>query len=137
MEGGGLGYDPDKPGGTGPSIPNSLAIKFDLHSNAGESPNSTGLYLNGASPTTPAIDLTPYRIDLHSGHTFHARIESNGTQLTLSITDLTQYANFTTVLASGSAVESLIPQQAFAGFTAGTGATPSSIKILNWTWLTE
>jgi hypothetical protein len=137
MEGGGLGYGPDKPGGTGPSIPNSLAIKFDIHNNAGEVPNSTGLYLNGASPTTPFIDLTPYRINLQSGHTFHARIESNGTQLTLSVTDLNQYANFTTVLASGSTVESIIPQLAFAGFTGGTGATASSIKILNWTWSTH
>jgi Legume lectin domain/Bacterial Ig-like domain (group 3)/FG-GAP-like repeat len=133
-QGGGLGYGPDRPGASEPSIPNSLAIKFDTHNNAGESPNSTGLYLNGASPTTPSIDLSPYRINLQSGHTFHARIESNGTQLTLSITDLDQYANFTTVLASGSTVESIIPQQAFAGFTAGTGATSSSIKILNWTW---
>src|SRR5947199_1680586 len=45
--GGGLGY-----GG----IPNSVAVKFDLYSNAGEGNNSTGLYTNGASPTTPFVD---------------------------------------------------------------------------------
>src|SRR5262249_21919934 len=67
--GGGLGYGPDSPGGTG-GIPNSVALKFDTYSNQGEGPNSTGLYLNGASPTTPAIDLTPSGINLHSGSTF-------------------------------------------------------------------
>ena len=38
-DGGALGYA---------GIPNSVAIKFDLYNNAGEGPNSTGLYINGA-----------------------------------------------------------------------------------------
>ncbi|MBB5056715.1 hypothetical protein HDF16_001400 [Granulicella aggregans] len=134
-QGGGLGYGPATPGGGGAVIGNSLAIKFDTHNNAGEGTDSTGLYLNGASPTTPSIDLGRTGILFYTGHTFHARIESDGTNLTLSITDLDQYQNFTTKLYSGSGLESLIPAQAFAGFTAGTGATASSIKILNWTWI--
>ena len=40
-------------------IPASVAVKFDLWDNAGEGPNSTGLYVNGASPTVPAVDLSP------------------------------------------------------------------------------
>src|SRR5207302_8270219 len=40
--GGGLGYGPDAPGGTG-GIPNSVAVKFDLYSNNGEGNDSTGL----------------------------------------------------------------------------------------------
>jgi hypothetical protein len=134
-QGGGLGYGPAVPNGGGTVIGNSLAIKFDTHNNTGEGTDSTGLYLNGASPTTPSIDLGRTGILLYTGHTFHARIESDGTNLTLSITDLDEYENFTTKLYSGSGLESLIPAQAFAGFTAGTGATPSSIKILNWTWI--
>ncbi len=39
-------------------IPASVAVKFDLWDNAGEGPNSTGLYVNGASPTVPAVDLS-------------------------------------------------------------------------------
>ena len=41
---GGLGYQ---------DIPNSVAVKFDLWSNDGEGPNSTGLFLNGDKPTNP------------------------------------------------------------------------------------
>ncbi len=58
--GGGLGYA---------RIPNSVAIKFDLYNNSGEGPDSTGLYVDGAMPTMPAINLTGTGIDLHSGDT--------------------------------------------------------------------
>src|SRR5262249_25744639 len=54
--GGGLGYGPDTPGGAG-GIPHSIAVKFDLFSNQGEGNDSTGLYIDGASPTVPAIDM--------------------------------------------------------------------------------
>ena len=52
-DGGGLGYGPAQPNGAG-GIPNSVAVKFDLYSNAGEGADSTGIYVNGASPTVPA-----------------------------------------------------------------------------------
>ena len=39
--GGGLGYGPSHPGGT-PGIGKSVAVKFDLYSNAGEGSDSTG-----------------------------------------------------------------------------------------------
>ncbi len=45
--GGGLGYA---------GMANSVAVKFDIYDNAGEGSNSTGLYLNGAVPTVPAIN---------------------------------------------------------------------------------
>ena len=50
--GGGLGYGPDSTAGAA-GIGKSVAVKFDIYSNAGEGINSTGLYTNGASPTTP------------------------------------------------------------------------------------
>ncbi len=130
--GGALGYagpyrggNPGAPAGLG----DSLAIKFDLHDNAGESPNSTGLYFNGASPTTPALDLYPSRVDLHSGHTFHARISYFRGAISLSITDLTSYAVFTTRFAPSTGLGT-----ASVGFTAATGATANTIQILNWTY---
>lgn len=130
--GGALGYaapyrgaHPGAPAGFG----DSLAIKFDLHNNAGEGPNSTGLYFNGAYPSTPAIDLYPSRIDLHSGHTFHARISYFHGAINLSITDLTSYAVFTTRFAPSAGLGT-----ASVGFTAGTGATSNTIQILNWTY---
>ncbi len=60
--GGGLGYGPDLPtnpdASTNTPIANSVAVKFDFFSNAGEGTDSTGLYTNGASPTIPAVDMT-------------------------------------------------------------------------------
>jgi Legume lectin domain len=130
--GGGLGYGPDQPNGN-VGIPQSVAVKFDLHNNAGEGDNSTGLYLNGVSPTIPAINLTPSGINLHSGDTFHARIHYDGTNLYLSLTDLTDYAVY-----NGSFPVN-IPQgvggtTAYAGFTAGSGAQANQTEILNWSW---
>jgi hypothetical protein len=133
--GGGLGYGPDRPGGAGYSIPDSTAIKFDLHDNAGEGINSTGIYINGASPTTPAVDITPSGVNLHSGHIFHAHIAytPETSVITLTITDLTVYHVFETTFAASSNSLKTLPL-AFVGFTAGTGATLGSIKVLNWTF---
>ena len=77
----------------------SVAVKFDLYSNNGEGPDSTGLYLNGASPTTPAVDMTGSGIDLHSGDIFRVHMTYDGTNLAMTITDATTAATFTTGLA--------------------------------------
>ncbi|HEX2714661.1 MAG TPA: S8 family serine peptidase, partial [Candidatus Acidoferrales bacterium] len=81
--GGGLGFGPDPGQPNGPKIGKSVAIKFDLFSNAGEGTNSTGLFTNGATPTTPAINLTPSGVNLHSGHTFNMHMTYNGTTLAM------------------------------------------------------
>lgn len=140
MYGGGLGYGPDMPGGSGNKIGKSVAIKFDLHNNAGEGTDSTGIYVDGASPTVPSVNLGPSGINLHNGHTFHARIcycdEAN---LSLTITDLNDFTVFNTsfpidlVTTIGPAppYDSL----AWPGFTAGTGASANTIQILNWKWI--
>src|SRR5208283_5000388 len=86
--GGGLGYGPDSTGGT-PGIGKSVAVKFDLYSNSGEGADSTGLYLNGAAPTIPFVDMTGSAIDLHSGHPFKVHITYDGTNLAMTITDTT------------------------------------------------
>src|SRR6202043_3440971 len=73
--GGGLGYGPSTTTGT-PGIPKSVAIKFDLYSNAGEGTNSTGVYTNGASPTIPAVTLTG--VNLHTTDVFHVHMVYDG-----------------------------------------------------------
>jgi hypothetical protein len=129
--GGGLGYGVDLPGAGGAKIEHSVAVKFDLHSDAGEAANSTGVYLGGASPTVPSTKLTPSGINLRSGHHFHARLRYDGVNLRVSITDLTQYAVFTGTYAV--AIPTAIGgATAYAGFTAGTGEFGDTIKILNW-----
>ena len=135
--GGGLGYGPDKPGAAEPAIGNRAAVKFDLHNNAGEGDNSTGVYVDGASPTFPAVDLYPSGINLHNGHTFHAHISCGFIggafpTLTVTIVDLDQYKVFEQSFTQPGFFYQ--PGANFIGFTAGTGATPSSISVLNWTY---
>jgi hypothetical protein len=130
--GGGLGYGPDAPGGT-PGISNSIALKYDLYNNAGEGDDSTGLYTNGASPTVPAVDMTSSGVILSSGDTMTVHITYDGTTLTMTITDYTVNATFTTSWPIN------IPQTiggnlAYAGFTAGTGGLTASQKIESWTF---
>ncbi len=113
-------------------IPKSIGVKFDLYSNSGEGPDSTGLYLNGASPLLPAVDMTGTGIDLHSGHVFQVHMTYDGTTLTMTITDATTAANFTKAWAVD------IPgtvggTTAFAGFTGATGGFTALQKILTWT----
>jgi hypothetical protein len=131
--GGGLGYGPDTPGGT-PGILQSVAVKFDLYSNAGEGVDSTGLYLNGVSPTTPFTDLTPSGIDLHSGDTMSVHMTYDGTNLAMTITDAVAGKTFTTSWPVNipSAVGG---NTAYIGFTGGTGGATSSQKVETWTFV--
>ena len=76
--GAGLGYGAPSPGGNG-GIPNSVALKFDLYNNYGEGIDSTGLYVNGASPTVPALDMTASGVNLHSGDIFNVHMTYDGT----------------------------------------------------------
>jgi hypothetical protein len=110
----------------------SVAVKFDLYDNNGEGPSSTGLYLDGASPTTPASDMAASGIDLHSGHVFQVHMMYDGANLAMTITDATTAASFTKTWAVD------IPgavggSTAFAGFTGGTGGYSALQKILTWT----
>jgi Domain of unknown function (DUF1929)/Legume lectin domain/PKD domain/Glyoxal oxidase N-terminus/Quinohemoprotein amine dehydrogenase, alpha subunit domain III len=131
VSGGPLGYGLDSSSGTG-GIPNSIAVKFDLYDNFGEGVDSTGLYINGASPTIPAIDMTSSGVDLHSGDIFDVHMIYGGGSLAITITDTVTHAVFshtwtidipTTVGAT----------TAYAGFTAGTGGITATQNILTWT----
>jgi hypothetical protein len=130
--GGGLGYGPDTPGGI-PGISNSVAVKYDLYDNAGEGDDSTGLYTNGASPTVPATDMTASGVNLHSGDTMTVHISYDGTTLTMTITDYSVNATFTTSWPI-NIPQSIGGNSAFVGFTAGTGGQTASQKIETWTF---
>ncbi len=126
--GGGLGYA---------GLSNSLAIKFDFFNNAGEGPSSTGVYVNGAMPTTPFDDLTAPGIGvmLGSGDKFNVQVNYDGTTLTWRITDETSpnphdFEGFYTV----NIPHVIGSNTAYVGFTAsGTDGT-STIDILDWTY---
>jgi uncharacterized repeat protein (TIGR01451 family) len=124
--GGALGY--------ATTIINSVAVKFDLFNNAGEGPDSTGLYTNGAQPNAiNSINLTGTGIDLHSGHIFNAAMIYDGTTLKVTITDTVTMAaatqsypvNIPTIVGASTA---------FVGFTGGTGGLTAIQNVLNWTY---
>jgi hypothetical protein len=119
-------------GGLGYGMPKSIAIKFDLYSNSGEGINTTGLYLNGVSPTTPAIDLTPSGIDLHSGDIFTTTIGYNGTTLTLTIQDSKTGKSFSQAFTVD--IPANTGASAYVGFTGGTGGLTATQDILSWTF---
>jgi hypothetical protein len=121
--GGALGYA---------GIGKSVAVKFDLYNNSGEGTNSTGLYLNGASPMTPAVDMGASGIDLHSGHVFQVHMTYDGTNLAMTVTDATTAAKFTQTWAV-NIPGTVGANTAFVGFTGGTGGFGALQNILNWT----
>jgi len=135
LGGGGLGYGPVLVGDPG-GIPNSLAIKFDLYNNNGEGINSTGLYVNGVSPSIPADDLTASGIDLHSGDIFAVHmVYDGGTSLVLNIKDTVTNAVFTKTYTLAMPIPAQLGNvtTAYAGFTGGTGGVSSTQNILTWT----
>jgi len=126
--GGGLGYGN---GSGGALSQKSVAIKFDLYDNAGEGVNSTGLYINGAIPTVPSVDLSGSGIDLHSGDVMNVQISYDGTNLSMTISDPTANATFTHTWSVN--IPSLVgANSACAGFTAGTGGLTAVQDIINW-----
>ena len=129
--GGGMGYGPVDAGDPG-GIPNSIAVKFDLFDNVGEGINSTGLFINGAAPNIPSVDLTPSGIDLHSGDVFAAHITYDGTNLVLTLTDTVTNAVFTNSWPIDIPATVGAPT-AYAGFTGGTGGLAVATDILTWT----
>ena len=113
-------------------IRKSVAVKFDLWNNQGEGKDSTGLYINGATPTVPAVDMTGSGVDLHSGHVFNVHVTYDGTALAMTITDASTQQSFTTSWTID------IPgtvggTTAYVGFTGGTGSAIQ--EILNWTFV--
>ncbi len=120
--GGQLGY-----GGIG----NSAALKFDLYNNSGEGVDSTGLYFNGASPSTPSINLAPSGINLHSGHVFAAHISYVGQLVSFTLTDTVTKAVYSTSAKVPSWTK---PINAWVGFTGGTGKYAATQNILSWTY---
>jgi hypothetical protein len=123
--GGGLGY-----GG----ITKSVAVKFDLWNNAGEGPDSTGLYTNGLLPTlVNSVNLTGTGIDLHSGHVFNVGMAYDGTTLKVTITDTVTQAKATQSYVVN--IPSVVgASTAYVGFTGSTGTHTAVQNILNWTY---
>ena len=131
--GGSLGYGPNPTSGTTGGIAKSVAIKFDIYSNAGEGTDSTGMYTDGASPTVPAVNLTSSGIVLLSGDTMSAQLVYNGTTLTLNLTDTVTNDTFSQAFTIN--IPSTVgANTAYVGFTGGTGGGTAIQNIKTWTF---
>jgi hypothetical protein len=125
--GGALGYK---------NIPKSVAIKFDFYDNSGEGDSSTGLYLDGASPTVPAVDMSASGLTLAGARgSFGAHITYDGTTLTLKITSLGQSSHTFTHSWAVDIPAAVGGTTAYVGFTAGTGGMTSQDSVVSWTYL--
>src|ERR1039457_4413757 len=116
-------------------IGNSVAVKFDIYNNAGEGTDSTGMYLDGAVPTVPAVDMTSSGVSLLSGDVMNVQLSYNGTTLTLTITDASTLKSFTTnwTVSIPTTVGSTT---ALVGFTGGTGGLTAIEDVVSWTYST-
>ncbi len=122
--GSGLGYQ---------GIDKSVAIKFDLFDNDGEGNNSTGLYLNGANPSTlvSSINLNGTGIDLRASRKLVADLSYANKKLAVTLTDpaTKKTATQTYSVDIASHVGS---SKAYFGFTASTGGSAARQTILDW-----
>jgi hypothetical protein len=134
--GGSLGYGPNPTTGTTGGIGKSVAIKFDFYNNAGEGADSTGLYVNGAAPTVPAIDMTSSGILLTSGDTINVNMTYDGVNLVLTLTDIVVNKTFTHTFPINIPA-TIGSNVAYIGFTGGSGGQSSSQKILSWTFTSQ
>jgi hypothetical protein len=122
--GSGLGYQ---------GIPSSVAVKFDFYTPVGRGNDSTGLYISGAIPTTPAIDLSTTSINLLSDDPMIVQLTYNGSILSMLITDTVTGGTYSTSWTVN--IPNLVGgNTAYVGFTGSTGGLVSSQKILNWTY---
>ena len=130
--GSGLGYGAIAPGGIA-GIPLSVAVKFDIFNNDGEGSDSTGLYINGASPTIPAVDMTSSGVVLASGDILNVAMTYNGTTLAWTITDTITGKSFSTS-ATVNLLDTIESPTAYVGFTGATGGSLATQDILTWTY---
>lgn len=130
------GATPSALGGSGGSLGyaglgNSVAVKFDIYNNAGEGTDSTGLYVNGAMPTIPAITIGG-GVNLRSGDVMAVHMTYNGSTLTMTITDTSTKQTFTTSWPIN--IPATVGSTAYVGFTGGTGGLVSTQQVLAWSY---
>lgn len=124
-------------------ITHSIAVKFDMNSGngqinypAGQSPNSTGLYLNGGpgAALVPQNDLNPYSINFYSGNVMAVHIVYDGSLLTMTLTDTVTKAQARQVWPVNIPA-AIGGNTAWVGFTAGE--IPAAVNSINsWSFWT-
>lgn len=123
-----LGYGPPTDANAGPTggIASSVAIKFDL------SHNSTGLYTNGAIPTS-AGEVAITGVTLSAGNPLTVALSYNGTTLSMTITDTVTHGTFSHSWTIN--IPSTVGgNTAYVGFTAATSYWWANQDVQSWTY---
>ncbi len=122
-KGGGLGYR---------GITQSLAIEFDTYKN-GTDINNNHLAILQDGNVTDALTTTPAPFDLNSGDALTAWIEYDGESdlLEVFLSD-TSVKPETALLTQNIDLEAVVGDQAYLGFSAGTGGLSNNHDINNW-----
>ncbi len=118
-------------------IDRSLAIKFDTFQNAGDlGPNTVSLIQNGDVYNPLVSKIVPF--DLNNGNAYKAWVEYDGLTNQLNVflaADGTKPA--TAILSQTVDLTALVGNQAYAGFTASTGAVANRQTIEQWNFATS
>ncbi len=127
-DGGNMGY-----GG----VDRSMAIKFDTFENAGIDlgSNSVAIIRDGNVLTYLNSAVAP--VDLNDGQLHTAWIDYDGLtdQLNVYVGDTAKPGQ--AVLSTTIDLTNILGNQAYVGFTGGTGFIGARQEILNWGWQTE
>ncbi len=138
ISGGGMGYQ---------GVNNSVAIEFDTYDNGwpdGYSNNHVAVSVNGAvNPTSPIsyvygnsrCGTAPTAGCLSNGNLWSATIGYDGSKLSVSLLDTEIGTSFVALEDFAIDIASILgTNDAYAGFTAATGAASEAHDILSWTF---
>ncbi len=124
----GLGYE---------GIGKSVAVKFEFDSPNSEAyeHDSTGIYVDGVSPSTPALDMTSSGVDPRNGDPIHVHLVYDGSTLTLTAADPYVPATYTHSFPIDIPA-AVGGNTAYVGFTGAHGSYVELgiQQILNWTF---
>jgi fibronectin type 3 domain-containing protein len=140
LGGGGAGLGYANPSGND-GIPNSVCIKFDLYNNVGEGADSTGLFVDGDTPTKPigysavesSVTMNASGIVLNSGDLMQVNLAYNGATLVETVTDEKTNAVFTHSYTLN--IPAYIGNgYAYLGFTAASGDYAAIQTVQSWSY---
>ena len=112
-------------------ISNGMCIKFDPHDSQGEGTNSTGMYINGANPTIPALDCSGY-IDFNNNHVFNVEMYYNGSDLYVNVCDTNNGNNYGHVYTNVNIPSIVGGNTAWVGFSGAGGSPGGNCDIQKW-----
>lgn len=109
-------------------IGSSVAIKFDYWGT-----DAIGIYTNGSAPSSPEYAAG---LNFNSGDTFLVELDYDGTDLEIVITDEDTTASYSRTFTID--IPTVVgDDEAYFGFTAGTGSSTSTPEILDLNYLSH